>query len=100
MVFCALDLYESANREVPFLHRPAASSALTASSTGDPFLVPLDRAESQPARDASRHQLDRLVDDLNRHNRLYHAEDAPEITDAEYDAQLRELRFRGNQQNF
>ena len=33
-----------------------------------------------------------LVDELNRHNRLYHALDQPEVTDAEYDALLRELR--------
>ena len=36
-------------------------------------------------------ELRALVDELNRHLRLYHAEDAPEISDAEYDALFREL---------
>ncbi|HOI16514.1 MAG TPA: hypothetical protein PK036_09235, partial [Geobacteraceae bacterium] len=29
---------------------------------------------------------------IERHNRLYYLEDAPEITDAEYDILFRELR--------
>ncbi len=36
--------------------------------------------------------MDALVEELNRHNRLYHALDKPEISDAEYDALLRELQ--------
>jgi DNA ligase (NAD+) len=36
--------------------------------------------------------MDALVEDLNRHNRLYHALDQPEISDAEYDALVRELQ--------
>ena len=32
-----------------------------------------------------------LVDELNRHGRLYYLEDRPEISDAEYDAMYREL---------
>jgi DNA ligase (NAD+) len=32
-----------------------------------------------------------LVDELNRHARLYYLEDRPEISDAEYDAMFREL---------
>lgn len=41
---------------------------------------------------AARHRMDVLVEELNRHNRLYHALDQPEISDAEYDALLRELQ--------
>jgi DNA ligase (NAD+) len=35
--------------------------------------------------------MEQLVADLNRHNRLYHELDAPEIPDIEYDALYREL---------
>jgi len=35
-------------------------------------------------------RLMRLAKAIARHNRLYHGEDAPEITDAEYDAMVRE----------
>jgi len=38
-----------------------------------------------------RARIDWLVDELNRHNRLYHALSAPEITDYAYDALFREL---------
>ena len=41
---------------------------------------------------AARRRIDVLVEELNRHNRLYHALDQPEISDAEYDALLRELQ--------
>lgn len=36
-------------------------------------------------------RIDELVAELNRHNRLYHQEDAPEIPDWEYDRLFREL---------
>ena len=37
-------------------------------------------------------KIKQLRDTIERHNRLYYLEDAPEITDAEYDALLRELQ--------
>jgi DNA ligase (NAD+) len=46
-------------------------------------------AGSEP--DSSVRRIDELVDDLNRHLRLYHLEDRPEISDAEYDRRYREL---------
>jgi DNA ligase (NAD+) len=42
------------------------------------------------ARDA-RSRIDALVEELNRHNRLYYVLDRPEISDAEYDRLWREL---------
>ena len=39
----------------------------------------------------ARQRIDFLVEELNRHNRLYYALDRPEISDAEYDRLLREL---------
>jgi DNA ligase (NAD+) len=35
--------------------------------------------------------MQRLADEIRRHNRLYHVEDRPEISDAEYDRLFREL---------
>jgi DNA ligase (NAD+) len=40
----------------------------------------------QLSESAAREELDRLAAELARHDALYHAEDAPEISDAEYDA--------------
>jgi DNA ligase (NAD+) len=42
--------------------------------------------------DAVRRRIDVLVEALIRHNRLYHLEDRPEISDAEYDRLFRELQ--------
>ena len=41
--------------------------------------------------DASARRVDRLIRELGRHARLYYLEDAPEISDAEYDELFREL---------
>src|SRR5205814_3737548 len=38
-----------------------------------------------------RQRVDELRAELERHNRLYYVEDAPEITDEEYDRLFREL---------
>jgi DNA ligase (NAD+) len=37
-------------------------------------------------------KIEKLRDSIERHNRLYYADDAPQITDAEYDALFRELQ--------
>ncbi|MFQ5416546.1 MAG: NAD-dependent DNA ligase LigA [Myxococcota bacterium] len=41
---------------------------------------------------AVRQRIDELVAAINRHDRLYYVEDRPEISDAEYDRLLRELK--------
>ncbi|MCX9148828.1 NAD-dependent DNA ligase LigA [Erythrobacter sp. WG] len=46
--------------------------------------MPADLSEAEAAN-----ALMRLAREIARHDRLYHAEDAPEITDAEYDALVR-----------
>ena len=45
-----------------------------------------------PSSNAIRARMRRLEAEIERHNRLYYLEDAPEISDAEYDALLRELQ--------
>ncbi|MBI5788910.1 MAG: NAD-dependent DNA ligase LigA [Candidatus Schekmanbacteria bacterium] len=44
-----------------------------------------------PLPDQDKNRIDRLRAELHRHNYLYYAKDAPEISDAEYDRLLREL---------
>jgi DNA ligase (NAD+) len=55
-----------------------------------------DRAEtrvlSQRADGRAARRIAELTAELNRHLRLYHQEDAPEISDAEYDELFRELQ--------
>lgn len=43
-------------------------------------------------RESVRRRIDRLVSEIRRHDVLYYVEDRPEISDAEYDRLLRELR--------
>ncbi len=45
-----------------------------------------DTPVDQLSESAARAELDRLTAELARHDALYHAEDAPEISDADYDA--------------
>ncbi len=54
----------------------------------DPALVEAASARS-PDEAAARHA--ELAESIERANRLYYEEDAPELSDAEYDAQFREL---------
>ncbi len=66
----------------------AATGAGARALPVDPALVDAARAAG-PDRAATRHA--ELVPAIVRANRLYYAEDAPELTDAEYDALFREL---------
>ncbi|TPW01864.1 MAG: DNA ligase (NAD+) [bacterium] len=45
-----------------------------------------DTSVDQLSESTAREELDRLTAELARHDALYHAEDAPEISDADYDA--------------
>ena len=48
-------------------------------------------AEPSQSLDEARHRVEQLKEQINYHNRRYYEEDNPEITDAEYDALMREL---------
>ncbi|MGO0059069.1 NAD-dependent DNA ligase LigA [Brevibacillus fluminis] len=43
-------------------------------------------------RTAAQARIEQLREEIERHNRLYHTEDRPEISDAEYDQLMRELQ--------
>ena len=47
--------------------------------------MPIDMNEADAAN-----ELMRLAKEIARHNRLYHAKDTPEISDADYDALVRQ----------
>ena len=41
---------------------------------------------------AAKKKIDQLIEEINKHNRAYYVEDAPLISDFEYDALTRELK--------
>jgi DNA ligase (NAD+) len=49
-------------------------------------------ADSAPGPDAARRRVEVLREELRRHERLYHVDNRPEITDAEFDRLMRELQ--------
>jgi DNA ligase (NAD+) len=58
----------------------------------DPFLpAGMTIVSTRRSDDALARRVDRLIRELERHARLYYLEDAPEISDAEYDELFREL---------
>src|SRR5690349_3628036 len=62
--------------------RGRASSTCSRNSSAD---MPTELTEAEAAN-----RLMRLAKEIARHNRLYHDQDAPEISDADYDALVRE----------
>ena len=67
--------------------RPSAGPASPGGRL-DKIRRPMPNSRKPPSA-ASR--INKLVDELNHHGRLYHLEDRPEISDAQYDAMYREL---------
>lgn len=59
-------------------------------------MTPTDNAETNgPSRESTERAATRAAElhaEIERHNKLYYQQDAPEVTDAEYDALLAELR--------
>ncbi len=51
-----------------------------------------DRTRAAPAPRALAKEAEKLRGDLHRHNHLYHVEDRPEISDADFDALFRRLQ--------
>ena len=58
----------------------------------DPHPNPLPAGEGEISEADAANRLMRLAKEIARHDKLYHDQDAPEISDAEYDALVRENR--------
>ena len=81
--------------------RPASEpSAVPVRSTLDPRL---SIREESPMTSSAKAEIEKLRDELRRHNRLYFVEAKPEITDLEFDklmARLRETRVGASRVRF
>ncbi|MBV9529201.1 MAG: NAD-dependent DNA ligase LigA [Sphingomonas sp.] len=67
--------------------RPSAAGRASSTCSRNCSAVPTELTEADAAN-----RLMRLAREIARHDRLYHDQDAPEISDAEYDALVRENR--------